>query len=128
MIHTYIASLVQYGLNTGLIEECDKVYITNTILETLGLYEYAETVPAELPLRRFDSKQRELKRKSEVTKSTRFCDGKEGSWKSIRKTDRKATMKQAYQPPVKSKIAEDRTMVEHIAKEVIIAKVSFISA
>ena len=50
MINTYIASLVQYGLNTGMIEECDKTYITNAILETLGMYEYVEAVPQEKPL------------------------------------------------------------------------------
>ena len=50
MINTYIASLVQYGLNTGMIEECDKTYITNAILETLGMYEYVEAVPQEMPL------------------------------------------------------------------------------
>ena len=50
MINTYIASLVQYGLNTGMIEECDKTYITNAILETLGMYEYVEAVPREMPL------------------------------------------------------------------------------
>ena len=50
MVHTYIASLVQYGLNTGLIEACDKTYITNQLLETLGLYEYKEAEAKEMPL------------------------------------------------------------------------------
>ena len=50
MINTYIASLVQYGLNTGMIEECDKTYITNGILETLGMYEYKEAEAKEMPL------------------------------------------------------------------------------
>ena len=50
MIDTYIAALVQYGLNTGLIEECDRTYITNALLEVLGLCEYVEAAPAELPL------------------------------------------------------------------------------
>ena len=50
MIHTYIASLVQYGLNTGMIEECDNTYITNCILETMGMYEYVEAAPREMPL------------------------------------------------------------------------------
>ena len=50
MINTYIASLVQYGLRTGLIEACDKTCVTNALLEALGLYEYVETVPDELPL------------------------------------------------------------------------------
>ena len=50
MVHTYIASLVQYGLNTGLIEACDKTYITNQLLETLGLYESKEAEAKEMPL------------------------------------------------------------------------------
>ena len=50
MIHTYIASLVQYGLNTGLIEECDKTYVTNSILEKLGMVEAREATPLEMPL------------------------------------------------------------------------------
>ena len=50
MIHTHIATLVQYGLNAGLIEECDKTYITNAILEILGMHEYVETAPKEMPL------------------------------------------------------------------------------
>ena len=49
-VNMYIASLVQYGLQTGLIEECDKTYITNVILETLGLCEYSDSAPAEMPL------------------------------------------------------------------------------
>ena len=50
MIHRYIASLVHYGLKTGLIEACDKTYITNRILEALGMVESVEAEPAELPL------------------------------------------------------------------------------
>ena len=50
MIHTYIASLIQYGLNTGMIEECDKTFIANAILETLGMYECMEAAPREMPL------------------------------------------------------------------------------
>ena len=50
MVNTYIASLVQYGLNTGMIEECDKTYITNALLEVLGMVEYRETDPLVLPL------------------------------------------------------------------------------
>lgn len=45
MINPCIASLVQYDLNTGMIEECDKTYITNAILETLRMHEYVEAVP-----------------------------------------------------------------------------------
>lgn len=50
MIHSYIASLVQYGLRTGLIEECDKIYITNSILEVLGIDSCQEAEPKEIPL------------------------------------------------------------------------------
>ena len=50
MICTYIASWVQYGLNTGMIEECDKTYVTNAILETLGMYEYVQADPKQMPL------------------------------------------------------------------------------
>lgn len=42
MINTKIAQLVNYGLKTGLIEEDDKICITNKLLETLGLDDYCE--------------------------------------------------------------------------------------
>lgn len=42
MINESIKKLVCYGLETGLIEQCDKIYVTNRILEVLGLYEYNE--------------------------------------------------------------------------------------
>ncbi len=50
-MNTYISALVQYGLNTGLIDPADKTYITNQILMTVGLdgFEAAECVPS-LPL------------------------------------------------------------------------------
>ena len=48
-VNTYISSLVQYGLNTGLIENCDKIYITNQLLQVLELDSYAEEEPLELP-------------------------------------------------------------------------------
>lgn len=50
MVHTYIASLVQYGIKTGMIEACDKIYIINQILETLGMYEYKEAEAKDMPL------------------------------------------------------------------------------
>ena len=50
MINTYIASLIRYALNAGLIEECDKIYITNQLLDVLGLYTYEETPAKEMPL------------------------------------------------------------------------------
>ncbi len=46
----YIASLVQYGLDKGLIDECDRMYIINGLLSVLGLDAYEETPPQALPL------------------------------------------------------------------------------
>lgn len=42
MIDQYIKALVQYGLNTELITEYDKIYVTNELLEVFGLDELAE--------------------------------------------------------------------------------------
>lgn len=42
MIYDSIKKLVTYGLECGLIEECDKIYATNRILEALRLDEYEE--------------------------------------------------------------------------------------
>jgi len=50
MINTYIASLVQYGLDTGLIEACDKTYITNQLLQVLQLDSYEEAQPQAMAL------------------------------------------------------------------------------
>ena len=49
-VNEYIASLVKYGIDRNLIEECDRIYITNRLLDALclGVYEPAE--PADLPL------------------------------------------------------------------------------
>ena len=49
-VDTYLASLVQYGLKTGLIEACDKIYIRNQLLEVMQLDGVEEAAPAELPL------------------------------------------------------------------------------
>lgn len=42
MVNLWIKRLVQYGVDTGLIEECDRVWATNRILEIMGLDTYAE--------------------------------------------------------------------------------------
>ena len=42
MINSAITKLIQYGLNTGLVDPRDKVYVTNAVLETLKLEEYEE--------------------------------------------------------------------------------------
>lgn len=46
----YIASLVQYGLEKGLIDACDRTYIINGLLSALGLDACEETAPEALPL------------------------------------------------------------------------------
>lgn len=42
MIFESIKKLVTYGLESGLIEESDRVYTTNRLLEALDLEEYDE--------------------------------------------------------------------------------------
>lgn len=42
MVYKAVGDLVQYGLNTGLITEVDRIYATNLILDTLGMEEYEE--------------------------------------------------------------------------------------
>ncbi len=42
MIYEAIKKLVQYGLDTGLIEEADKIYTTNQILDVMKMDEYEE--------------------------------------------------------------------------------------
>ena len=37
MISTYIQQLVNYGLDTGLIQPDDEIYIRNQLLMTMGL-------------------------------------------------------------------------------------------
>lgn len=49
-VNTYISALVQYGLSKGLFEPCDKVFITNQLLDILGLNEYEPTETQALPL------------------------------------------------------------------------------
>ncbi len=46
----YIASLVRYGLDKGLIEPCDKIYITNQLLQVLRLSSVEDSQPQPLPL------------------------------------------------------------------------------
>ena len=46
----YLASLVQYGLRTGLIEPCDKTCVTNQLLQALCLDSCEPAEPADLPL------------------------------------------------------------------------------
>ena len=43
MINKAISELVEYGLSTGLVLPEDEIYVTNQILETLGLEEFERT-------------------------------------------------------------------------------------
>jgi len=46
----YIASLVDYGVRTNLIEACDKTYITNQLLQVLELDDCSPALPQDMPL------------------------------------------------------------------------------
>ena len=49
-VSAYISSLVQYGLDCGLIEPCDINFITNQLLQALGLDSFEPAAPVSLPL------------------------------------------------------------------------------
>ena len=46
MINTYITELVNYGISKGLIDDLDRVYVTNRLIGFFGLDEY--TAPEEV--------------------------------------------------------------------------------
>ena len=48
--NTLISSLVAYGLEKGLMEACDKIYVTNQLLERLKLDSYEPVEAAAMPL------------------------------------------------------------------------------
>ncbi len=48
--NTYIASLVGYGLDKGLIQPCDRVFVTNQLLQALQLDSYEAEAALPLPL------------------------------------------------------------------------------
>ena len=50
MISTYITELVNYGISNGLIDELDRIYTTNKLIEFFGLDEYNE--PSEITEKR----------------------------------------------------------------------------
>ena len=51
MVDQYIAQLVEYGLRTGLVDEADKIYVTNRVLEILHKSDYdAPEAVEEAPL------------------------------------------------------------------------------
>lgn len=45
MVDAAIAALAEYGVRTGLIEACDRVWAINALLETLGLDSYTDPGP-----------------------------------------------------------------------------------
>ena len=44
MTDQYIANLVQYGVDSGLISDEERIYSTNLILDAMGILEYDEGV------------------------------------------------------------------------------------
>ena len=49
-VNQLLASLVQYGIDHHLLEEADRVFILNQLLDALGLHEYEAAEPSDLPL------------------------------------------------------------------------------
>ena len=47
MINTFITELVEYAIREGLIDECDRVYSVNRLLELFGVVEYV--APDSIP-------------------------------------------------------------------------------
>ena len=45
-----LSSLVQYGIDRRLVEEADRTFVLNQLLDALALHEYEEAEPADLPL------------------------------------------------------------------------------
>lgn len=42
MVYKYIKELVEYGIHTGLMEEADRIYVTNLLLDALRMDAYEE--------------------------------------------------------------------------------------
>ena len=49
-VNSYIASLIRYGIEHKLIEECDRTYIVNRLLDALSLRDYESAKALDLPL------------------------------------------------------------------------------
>ena len=49
-VNAYISSLVQYALDKGLIENCDRIYATNQLLQVMQLDSFEPAEGLELPL------------------------------------------------------------------------------
>ena len=49
-VNGYLTALVEYGLKTGLIQDCDRTYIINQLLMTMGLDSYEEEAAPSMEL------------------------------------------------------------------------------
>ena len=49
-VNGYLTALVEYGLKTGLIQDCDRTYIVNQLLMTMGLDSYEEEAAPPMEL------------------------------------------------------------------------------
>ncbi|MBR5509330.1 MAG: UDP-glucose--hexose-1-phosphate uridylyltransferase [Lachnospiraceae bacterium] len=58
MLSEHIAALVQYGISTGLVPECEKIYTTNLLLDLFHEDDYEE--PAEIPQEDLETILKEL--------------------------------------------------------------------
>ena len=49
-VNIYISALIQYGLNKGLFDPCDRIYMTNQILEVMQLNSFEPAESRIMPL------------------------------------------------------------------------------
>ena len=49
-VNGYLTALVEYGLKTGLIQDCDRTYIVNQLLMTMGLDSFEEEAAPQMEL------------------------------------------------------------------------------
>ena len=49
-VYEAIAALVQYGIDTGLTPECERIYTTNQLLEIMQLDDYEDITLAVMAL------------------------------------------------------------------------------
>ena len=49
-VNGYLTALVEYGLKTGLIQDCDRTYIVNQLLMTMGLDSFEEEAAPSMEL------------------------------------------------------------------------------
>ena len=49
-VNGYLTALMEYGLKTGLIQDCDRTYIVNQLLMTMGLDSFEEEAAPQMEL------------------------------------------------------------------------------